>query len=202
MASSTSDMRLCGGHAALDLANTVDSRRGRWGPDFLRSFSDFLVLAERIGVLDRETAVRLSERADAHPDQARVALARAIDLRENIYRLFIAEDVAASYPPAELDAISGIAREGRCRTQLQSAESGLAWQLPFDELEDVTRAFAIAAVDLLIARNSRREVRECKGEYCGWLFIDHSKGGRRLWCSDASCGTRSRIARFRARSSR
>jgi hypothetical protein len=29
--------------------------------------------------------------------------------------------------------------------------------------------------------------------------LDHSKGGRRMWCSDASCGARSRIARFRTR---
>jgi hypothetical protein len=52
--------------------------------------------------------------------------------------------------------------------------------LPFDELEDVSRAFALAAIELLIARNERREVRECKGENCGWLFLDQSKGGHRI----------------------
>jgi predicted RNA-binding Zn ribbon-like protein len=55
------------------------------------------------------------------------------------------------------------------------------------------------ALELLIARNDRREVRECKGDNCGWLFLDRSKGGHRMWCSDASCGARSRIARFRTR---
>jgi hypothetical protein len=55
------------------------------------------------------------------------------------------------------------------------------------------------AHELLIARNDRRDVRECKGDNCGWLFLDHSKGGHRIWCSDTSCGTRSRIARFRTR---
>jgi hypothetical protein len=32
-------------------------------------------------------------------------------------------------------------------------------------------------IELLIARNDRREVREGKGDNCGWLFLDHSKGG-------------------------
>ncbi|WP_312367149.1 CGNR zinc finger domain-containing protein [Ensifer sp.] len=31
------------------------------------------------------------------------------------------------------------------------------------------------------------------------LFLDKSKSGRRLWCSDASCGTHTRVKRFRAR---
>ncbi len=45
----------------------------------------------------------------------------------------------------------------------------------------------------------RRAVRECLGVNCGWLFLDRSRGGRRRWCSDETCGTRSRVERFRAR---
>ena len=81
----------------------------------------------------------------------------------------------------------------RQTTACQKAES------PRPLHEDVGRAFALTAIELLMARNGRREVRQCKGDNCGWLFLDHSKGGHRMWCSDASCGTRSRIARFRAR---
>jgi predicted RNA-binding Zn ribbon-like protein len=66
-------------------------------------------------------------------------------------------------------------------------------------LERFKAAAEAAALELLIARNDRREVRECKDDNCGWLFLDHSKGGHRRWCSDASCGTRSRITRFRTR---
>jgi predicted RNA-binding Zn ribbon-like protein len=71
------------------------------------------------------------------------------------------------------------AREGRSRERLSHSRLGFAWSLPFDELEDVGRAFALTAIQLLIARNDRREVRECKGDNCGWLFLDHSKGGHR-----------------------
>jgi predicted RNA-binding Zn ribbon-like protein len=199
MAISTSDMRLSGGHPALDFANTVDSRRGRWGPDFLHSFDDLLVLAERTAILDSSAVFGLRENASANPERARALVDEAVALREAIHEVFIAEDTGCAYPFAALQVLETAAREGRSRERLSRMKSGFSWSLPFDELEDVSRAFALAAIELLIARNERREVRECKGENCGWLFLDHSKGGQRIWCSDASCGTRSRIARFRRR---
>ena len=199
MATSTSDMRLSGGHPALDFANTVDSRRGRWGPDFLHSFDDLLVLAERTAMLDSSVVFGLRDKASANPERARALVDEAVALREAIHEVFIAEDTGCAYPSAALQVVETAAREGRSRERLSRMKSGFSWSLPFDELEDVSRAFALAAIELLIARNERREVRECKGENCGWLFLDHSKGGHRIWCSDASCGTRSRIARFRRR---
>jgi predicted RNA-binding Zn ribbon-like protein len=51
----------------------------------------------------------------------------------------------------------------------------------------------------LADRQHRRGVRECPGPNCGWLFLDTSKAGRRRWCSDESCGSRSRVKRFRAK---
>jgi predicted RNA-binding Zn ribbon-like protein len=199
MATSTSDMRLSGGHPALDFVNTVDSRRGRWGPDFLRSFDDVLVLAERTGVLGSAAVSRLRKKASADPERARKAVDEAVTLREAIYKAFITEDTGRAYSSAALKVVEAAAREGRSRERLLHATTGFAWSVPFDELEDVGRAFALTAIELLIAQNDRREVRECKGDHCGWLFLDHSKGGHRRWCSDASCGTRSRIARFRTR---
>jgi predicted RNA-binding Zn ribbon-like protein len=120
-------------------------------------------------------------------------------LREAAYKLFIAEDAGRAYPPTALKVLETAAREGRSRERLLHTQSRFAWSLPFNELEDVGRAFAIASLELLIARRDRRAVRECKGDNCGWLFLDPSKGGHRMWCSDASCGARSRIARFRTR---
>jgi predicted RNA-binding Zn ribbon-like protein len=199
MATSTSDMRLSGGHPALDFANTVDCRLGRWGPDFLHSFDDLLVLAERTAVLDSVAVSNLRKKASTDPERARTVIDQALTLREAIHQVFLAEDTERAYPSAALKVVETAAREGRSRERLTRSRLGFVWSVPFDELEDVGRAFALTAIELLIARNGRREVRECKGDNCGWLFLDHSKGGHRMWCSDASCGTRSRIARFRAR---
>lgn len=199
MATSTTDMRLSGGHPALDFVNTIDSRRGRWGPDFLHSFDELLVLTERTAVLDSVAVSSLRQKASAGAERVHAVAAQALTLREAIHQVFLAEDKGRAYPSAAMKVVETAAREGRSRERLSHSKLGFAWSLPFDELEDVGRAFALAAIDLLIARNGRREVRECKGDNCGWLFLDHSKGGNRMWCSDDSCGARSRIARFRTR---
>ncbi|MBB6219549.1 CGNR zinc finger domain-containing protein [Rhizobium leguminosarum] len=199
MATSTADMRLSGGHPALDLANTVDSRRDRWGPDLLRSFEDLLVLAERLGLIDQQEALHLRSRAGNDPPKAAAVLADALALRESIYRLFLSEDAAKPYPAADLRLVEDRARRGRARQVVAAKEAGYQWILPYDDLQQLAQLFAIKAIDLLTERHQRRAVRECKGNKCGWLFIDHSKSGRRMWCSDATCGSQARIRRFRSR---
>lgn len=199
MSTSTANMRLSGGHPALDFANTVDSRRGRWGPDLLRSFSDLIILAERLDLIDRQTASRLHSQAENDLPKAAAVLADALALRESIYRLFLSEDAGEAYPVADLRLVEDRARRGRAHQVLLVNEAGYVWTSPFDDLPQLVQLFAIKAVDLLMERNGRRAVRECKGNNCGWLFVDHSKSGRRMWCSDASCGSHARVRRFRSR---
>jgi Putative stress-induced transcription regulator len=77
---------MSGGHPALDRANTIDSRRGRWGPDFLHSFDDLLVLAKRTAVFDSEAVSGLREKASADPEWARAVVDEAVKLREAIHQ--------------------------------------------------------------------------------------------------------------------
>ena len=101
MATSTSDMRLSGGHPALDFANTVDSRRGRWGPDFLRSFDDLLVLAARTAVIGSVALSGLRRKTGADPERARKAVDEALRLREAIHQVFIADSTRAELAAGE-----------------------------------------------------------------------------------------------------
>jgi predicted RNA-binding Zn ribbon-like protein len=199
MATSTLDMPLNGGHPALDLANTVDSRRGRWGPDFLRSFDDLIVLAQRVSLIDETRAADLRESSIVHPRKAKAALEGGVGLREAIYTIFLSEDTEQPYPAKALELVQEFARQARARQVLAKTDAGFVWKLPVQDLPDVVGLFAIEATDLLIDSDHRRPVRECKGDNCGWLFLDTSKSGRRVWCSDASCGIHTRVKRFRAR---
>nr|WP_250813147.1 CGNR zinc finger domain-containing protein [Neorhizobium tomejilense] len=74
---------------------------------------------------------------------------------------------------------------------------GFRWRLPLTDLNDLAGLFAAAAADLITGRSHRRLVRECKGDNCGWLFLDKPKSGWPLWCSEATCGTHARVKRFR-----
>lgn len=199
MASSTKDMRLIGGHPALDLVNTLDSRGERWGPDFIGSFDDVLVLAERLGVVEPKVADKLRRLLTAPGADPDVLVKEVVTLREALHEVFLAEDAGEPYPNAALEAVADWARRGRARQVFEDENGVFGWRLPFDRLEDVPALFALEATALITERSHRRAVRECKGDNCGWLFLDQSKSGRRLWCSDASCGSHSRVKRFRAR---
>ena len=149
-------------------------------------------------MLDSSAVSACARRRTANPERAHALVDEAVALREAIHQSS-SPGLLEYLPSGALQVVETAALEGRSRERLSRTKSGFSWSLPFGELEDVGRAFALTAIELLITRNDRREVRECKGENCGWLFLDHSKGGHRIWCSEASCGTRSRIARFRRR---
>ncbi|EJC82968.1 conserved protein containing a Zn-ribbon-like motif [Rhizobium leguminosarum bv. trifolii WSM2297] len=197
MATSTFDMPLSGGHAALDFANTVDSRRGRWGPDLLRSYCDIIILAERSALIDQAQKGELVAFAQAHPRKAAAAWKEAVRLREAIYAIFLSEEADQPYPNEAFEIVHDIAKRARAREVLTETENGFGWLQPLTDLTDVVGLFAVAAAELITSRNERRMIRGCKGDNCGWLFLDTSKGGRRLWCSEATCGTQARVKRFR-----
>jgi predicted RNA-binding Zn ribbon-like protein len=199
MASTTSDMPLSGGHAALDFVNTVDSRRGRWGPDLLGSLGDLVVLAERLNLVDPGKGEILRGVAAADTQDAGIVLLEAVNLREAAYGVFVAEDRGGVASTSMLRVLEQAAHKARARQVLKMTPEGLRWKLPLEERRDIVDLFALEVVELLIEASVRRPVRECKGDNCGWLFLDRSKGGRRIWCSEASCGTRERSRRLRSR---
>jgi hypothetical protein len=73
---------------------------------------------------------------------------------------------------------------------------GYAWRWRVDDPDAVTHRIACSAADLLTSPMLRR-VHVCPGENCAWLFLDVSRSGRRVWCSEETCGTRNRVRRWR-----
>lgn len=58
---------------------------------------------------------------------------------------------------------------------------------------------AVSALAILTDRRERYRLKICPGDDCGWIFIDETKNGRRIWCSMETCGNRSKAARHYAR---
>ena len=54
-------------------------------------------------------------------------------------------------------------------------------------------------VALVMAEADPRRLRRCAAPDCGAWFLDTSKGGRRKWCSMATCGNRAKASRHRRR---
>ena len=185
-------IKLFGNHAVLDFTNTIDSRGVDFGPDVLTDFLDLLCWGVRVGVID---AAAENELRNVKAKRGEVALVRAKALREALYRIFAAP---ASARATDLDLLQREIGAAHTMRVLSPEAGGFVWRWREDDPDTVTHRIALAAADLITSPSLGR-VHVCPGENCAWLFLDTSRAGRRLWCSEETCGTRNRVRRWRSR---
>jgi predicted RNA-binding Zn ribbon-like protein len=187
---------LVAGNVALDFANTVTARDTR-PVDWIDGYPRIVEWARLAGLVDDEVARRLLAEAARAPREASAALGRARRLREALHDVCVAligGDTAPAAGAAELEsawkrAASRArlrARKGQLTLAPAAADRGL--DLPLDIV-------AFQAMALLSDFDVER-TRVCRGHDCGWLFLDTSKGGRRVWCDMATCGNAAKSERF------
>jgi predicted RNA-binding Zn ribbon-like protein len=185
-----------GGHVALDFTNTVTAR-DTIPRDWLDGYARLLEWARMAEVIDPRTTARLAAAADDTPRDAAAALGRARKAREALHDVCTAlvdKKTASTSALGELegawkraaDRARLTAHDGRLHLEPDAQSSGL--DLPLDLV-------VLAAVDLLGELDTGR-TRVCRGHDCGWLFIDTSKSGRRVWCDMGTCGNTAKSRRF------
>jgi predicted RNA-binding Zn ribbon-like protein len=187
---------LIAGHIALDFTNTVTAR-DTTPTDWLDGYARLLEWASLAGVVDARTAARLAAAADDSPREAAAALGRARKVREALHDVCVAllggktasapalDDLLNAWKRAAARAHM-TAQDHLLRLEPDAATSGL--DLPLDRV-------VFAAVDLLGELDVDR-TRVCRGHDCGWLFIDSSRSGRRVWCDMGTCGNTAKSRRF------
>lgn len=196
------DVRIVGGHPALDLVNTVGSRRGRIGADYLATYDDLLLWATRQGVLDEKDAAALHAVAQAEPADAVAALLRAKRLRECLWRVWTAMQGREGPAAADLVLLTREVLAAQRARALEWSDVGCTWRWTGAAgLDAVTAHVAWAAAELLAGGEHLHlsRVRECEGRNCGWLFLDTTRNGTRRWCTAEECGSLARVTRFRAK---
>lgn len=179
---------LVAGHLALDLVNTVTDRNAE-PVDWLTGYPRLWQWASLTGEFDPGALRALDRRSADAPDTAAAALHATRELREAVHDVTTAI-IRHDAPPADglrrieqtwKDAVS-VAEltlvAGSARLQLTVDRSGLAY---------LHHELALRSVELLQTLPLAR-TRTCPGPRCGWLFIDHSRGGQRRWCDMATCG--------------
>jgi predicted RNA-binding Zn ribbon-like protein len=202
---SVHDLDLVAGDASLDLANTMSPRTGNRPRDHLRSYPELLVWATRTGLLAANEAGRLEKQAHRRPAAAARALSRVKGLREAICAVFTAVAARRALPdePFErLRAAVGQAIRHRVLRPVPEGGAAWAWDAEPDDFGRVAQQLAWHAALLLTDQTKLARVKECPGENCGWLFLDTTKNGSRLWCSSRDCGNRDKVDRYRRRKSR
>ena len=70
----------------------------------------------------------------------------------------------------------------------------LEWSIGLRSIDDLPDAVGLQ-VWRLLEQEDRARLRQCQDTDCGWLFLDRTKNGSRVWCSSADCGNRTRARR-------
>jgi predicted RNA-binding Zn ribbon-like protein len=195
---SVSDLRLDGGHLALDFVNSVGGPAGlEPDPAFeaLHEYGDLLDWAQFAGVLDEARLERLRRRAARDPAGAGQVFEGALERRARNYRVFLS--LAEGESPAEpgLDGLRGDASIALAHARLEAErDGGFRWSWPeADALEAPLWPVAHASAELLTDGPLER-LRRCAN--CRWLFLDQSKNRSRRWCSMDDCGTAVKKRRY------
>ena len=139
-------------------------------------------------------------------------MARAIEVRELIYRLFPALALAEPVPDSELAALNRALSDALAHARLvplehdrqpsqdDAAPGQLAWGWADDPISLDLPLWPIvrSAADLLTSP-TLSALRVCAADACAWLFLDTSRNGSRRWCSMRTCGNRAKARRHHAR---
>ena len=135
-------------------------------------------------------------RAGGVKEEAPALLARALALREALYRLFLAQAERCEPQAGDLALLSGFLAEASPRVALARIDGGYAWRVDASgaTLAALLSPVLWSAIDLLGGARLAK-VKRCANDACQWLFIDDSKNGSRRWCSMSSCGNRAKAYR-------
>ncbi|WP_227979117.1 CGNR zinc finger domain-containing protein [Nocardia spumae] len=169
------------GNRALDFAGTVQERDA--------GFVDLLTTPAALG--EWLVAAELLDRA---PECGARDLARAVDLREAVYRLAVGTVRGQAWHEADRELINRVA-DGPQPVIALRADGGV------DRRGDCDHALArIAATAVeLLGGSDRDRIKQCGRDACTRLYLDTSRAGSRRWCDMTLCGNRAKSATFRAR---
>lgn len=189
------------GHPALEFTNTVGDHAGEYPKEMLLNYEDLLAWAKRVGLLRDEQMHALKRRAAGQPEEATVVFTNSLELREAIYRIFVAQTKGKSPAENDLTILNAVLARLTRGAQVVRRSGRFDWQWNFDEnaLEAPLWIIALSAVDLMTSENLQR-VGQCVDEDgCGWVFLDTSKNHSRRWCDINACGNRAKQRRYQQR---
>ena len=105
------DLPMVGGRLAVDFVNTTSNRAGDAPSERLHSYADLVAWCVRAELFGTTEATRLRTEVERRPADAQRALARALELREAVYRIFLAAAPGHSAAAADVGVLNGVLAE-------------------------------------------------------------------------------------------
>ena len=188
------ELRIVGGHLALDFVNTVD---GEARFETLRGYRDLVAWSVRLDVLTVDEGERLVREANCRSEVAEAVYRDALALRDAIYNIFRAIAEGGNPPSGDLEVLRGYEREALSRGRLARGDDGFEWE--WKESRDLARMLwpVAHAATVLLTSGGLDRLKLCVG--CYWLFLDASRNRSRRWCTMEVCGTHEKARRYVAK---
>jgi predicted RNA-binding Zn ribbon-like protein len=184
----------------LDFVNTLDDRFSPEPKELLKHYVDLARFGEDTGILGDAQVDRLMTRSMQRPEEARRALASAVQLREAISEIFYALARKKPVPAAALVILNHHVQEAAQHLGLVAGRQHFEWKFESDSYDLCAPLWPIARDAAQLLASERLEyVRACASKTCEWLFLDESKNHRRRWCDMTKCGNRAKVRRFYVR---
>jgi predicted RNA-binding Zn ribbon-like protein len=194
------DVKLVGGRLAIDFANTVNRHQPEVEGERLRSYPALVAWGRHAGAISKEVTSRLLAVGQEDPEAAEAALHRAVDLREGLFRLFMATTYGEGPDPEDLSLLNATLSQALSHLRLTPEADALLLDWAEDDpcLERVLWPVVRSAGEVLSSPEDLSRLRHCAGEDCDWIFLDQSRNRSRRWCDMADCGNRAKARRFYA----
>lgn len=193
------ELRIVGGHPALELVNTV-APRVVGGADDERDYipvpGDLLAWSRRTKLLTEAEADAVGSAWGSAPGMAEQALHATVEIREAVYAVLSRSGTDAEFAAA-LELLTLRWSAAAARSVLVPGGAVAELMVGTSPASMIPDRLVTAAVELLRTVDLR-QLRACPVDEggCGFLFLDRSRNGSRRWCSMQDCGTRAKIRKL------
>lgn len=190
------DVELIGGEVCLDFANTLGGTREA-PSERLHDYGDLVRWAAHAGAIEGTEVEALVAAAGARSAEAEAVFARALRLREAIFRILVAVIADASPAEEDLERLNDELARALPHLRIVPDEHGFDYRFeaPDGDLDRPLWPVARSASELLATGDLGR-VKRCTSDECDWLFVDLSKNRSRRWCDMRDCGNRAKARRY------
>jgi predicted RNA-binding Zn ribbon-like protein len=192
-----SQMGLHGGSLCLDFVNTLAWRTSSPPNDRLQNLDDLLAWSIYVELLPPDKVQALYPKSQKDKLLATEVVEEALLLREAIHRIFSAILVHKVPDSIDITRLRTIFAQAVVRADLIDVGKRHVWKMPqqINDLRAICWSVSISAIELITSEEANR-VRVCQNEGCGYLFVDRTRNGSRLWCTSDICGNRARVRRY------
>jgi predicted RNA-binding Zn ribbon-like protein len=169
----------------IDFVNTLDVEAGTDELDTPAGLS---------GWLSAKGLLRTAPKVASERERA-----AAVDLREALRELMLANNGAAQPRAADWEVVERAAREGRLGVHF---DAGAVETAPGADGHPGALARVLSPVAAALADGTWPRVKACRADDCTWAFYDRSRNRSGVWCEMSVCGNRHKVRAYRSRAPR